>query len=59
MKINKPKNDTEYLNHIWGAINKIKKYLNGFDYKKFKKNDLVKDAVERELITIGEAIRSH
>lgn len=49
------KNDFTYLNHILEAIKKIENYLKGFEYSDFKNNDMVIDAVVRELEIIGEA----
>lgn len=50
------KNDEVYLNHILQAIGKIEKYLKDIDSQAlFKNNDIVIDAVVRELGIIGEA----
>jgi uncharacterized protein with HEPN domain len=49
-------NDNTYLEHIWEAIVKIEKYLKLVtDFEDFSNNDLVFDAVVRELEIIGEA----
>lgn len=50
------KNNEVYLNHILQAIGKIEVYLKDIkDYNFFKSNNLVVDAVIRELEIIGEA----
>lgn len=49
------KDDFVYLKHTLEAIEKIEKYLNDVDYKTFCKNDMLMDAVVRELEIIGEA----
>lgn len=49
------KNDTIYLEHILEAITKIENYLGILDYEMFKNNNMVIDAVVRELEIIGEA----
>jgi uncharacterized protein with HEPN domain len=46
-----------YLNHILDAIEKIEKYLQGFDEDSFKINDLVQDGVIRQIEIIGEAVK--
>jgi len=48
-------NDLAYIKHIVEAIEKIKNYLDTFDYEAFSKNDMVVDATVRELEIIGEA----
>ena len=37
------------------AIDKIAKYLDGVDYKEFSDNDMMIDAIAREIEIIGEA----
>ncbi len=49
------KDNLAYLRHVLEAIDKINNYLNGFDFEKFSKNNLVFDGVVRELEIIGEA----
>lgn len=44
-----------YIQHIIEAISKIEKYLVNESLESFSKNDLVLDAVLRELEIIGEA----
>jgi uncharacterized protein with HEPN domain len=51
------KDDKVYLRHILGAIEKIRRYTAGIDEKGFISNDLVQDAVMRELEIIGEATK--
>ena len=48
-------NDLVYVKHILEAIDKIGKYLGTISYDEFSKNDMVLDAVVRELEIIGEA----
>ena len=47
--------DRLYLEHIRDAIAKIEKYLADTDFEKFTKNDMMVDAVIRELAIVGEA----
>jgi len=47
-----------YLRDIKNAIEKIEKYIKEIDYSKFKGNDLVSDAVIRNLAVIGEAVKN-
>jgi len=49
------KNDTLYLGHIRDAIENIGSYTAGVDYKKFASNNMMVDAVVRQLEIIGEA----
>ncbi len=50
------KNNIVYLEHILEAIEKIENYLKHVDnFEDFLKNDMVSDAVIRELEIIGEA----
>lgn len=44
-----------YLNDIIQAMNKIEKYSQGLDYDSFVNNDMVVDAVLRNIEVIGEA----
>jgi uncharacterized protein with HEPN domain len=46
-----------YIRHILDAIQKIEKYITGFDFKKFSNDNLVQDAVMRQLTIIGEATK--
>jgi len=47
-----------YLKDIKKSIEKIESYVKGFDYKKFKENELVVDGVIRNLAIIGEAVKN-
>ena len=49
------KNDKTYLEHILNAISKIENYISDSDYEAFKNNNMMVDAVVRELEIIGEA----
>lgn len=49
------KDDLIYLQHILDAIKKIEKYIKSVDYNLFTKNDMMIDAVMKELEIIGEA----
>lgn len=52
----KDKDDRTYLEHIMEAISKIEKYAKlVVDFDDFSKNDMVFDAIVRELEIIGEA----
>lgn len=51
--------DEIYLRHIQEAIEKIERYVAGLTREDFTKNDLVIDAVMRELEIIGEAAANH
>lgn len=55
MKTKNDFSDADFLKHMIEAINKIEKYLKDCDYENFCKNDLIIDAVARELEIIGEA----
>jgi uncharacterized protein with HEPN domain len=47
--------NTAYLRHILDSIIKIDKYLHGFDFENFEKNELIIDGVVRNVEIIGEA----
>ncbi len=47
-----------YVNDILESINRIDNYTADFGYDDFIKNDLVRDAVLRNLEVIGEAAKS-
>ena len=49
------KNDSIYLRHILEAIEKTERYLSATNYESFIHNDMMTDAVIRELMIIGEA----
>lgn len=48
-------NDSDYINHILEAIEKIERYVGGMTFEEFSKNDMAIDAVAREFMIIGEA----
>jgi uncharacterized protein with HEPN domain len=52
------KPDGVYLSHMRDAIAKIERYLAGVDYETFTSDDMMIDAVVRELEIIGEAARN-
>jgi uncharacterized protein with HEPN domain len=48
--------DTDYLEHIQTAIKKILRYLESIDETQFRADELLQDAVIRNLEIIGEAV---
>jgi uncharacterized protein with HEPN domain len=50
-----PHDDRVYLQHIRDAAERIRGYVNGLDEASFKKNELVQDAVIRQIEIMGEA----
>ena len=54
--MNKP-NETIFIKHILGAIRKIEKYISDMSEEEFSRNELVQDAVVRQLEIIGEAVK--
>ncbi len=52
------KGNKTYLLHIIEAIEKVEKYIGSIDFDGFCKNDMMIDAVIRELEIIGEAARN-
>ncbi len=48
-------NNTIFLKDIITCISKIAKYLKGYDFEKFQNDELVIDAVVRNVEIIGEA----
>lgn len=50
--------DLVYIKHILEAIDKIERYLGNISYDEFSKNDMVVDAVVRELEITGEAAKN-
>jgi len=46
-----------YLNDILEAIRKIQNYTKNMSFSEFKRNELVQDAVIRNLEIIGEAVK--
>ncbi|KAF0134125.1 MAG: Nucleotidyltransferase [Candidatus Saganbacteria bacterium] len=49
------RDDRVYLKHITEAIDKVKRYISGNSFESFCNNDMLLDAVVRELEIIGEA----
>lgn len=47
-----------YLDDILHAIKKIEKYTKGINIQELKKDDIVIDAVSRNLEIIGEAVKN-
>lgn len=52
------KTDRTYLLHILEAIEKIERYIEGVGFDDFSDDDMMIDAVVRELEIIGEAARN-
>jgi len=52
------KDDNLYLEDILNAISKIEKYVNNLDFNSFKENEMATDAVIRNLLIIGEAVKN-
>lgn len=48
----------EYLEHILAAIGRIDRYVAGLNETGFLENDLIQDAVIRNLEVIGEALHN-
>jgi uncharacterized protein with HEPN domain len=49
------KDDLAYIDHILDSIRKINEFSNGLSLKKFKTNEIVQDAIIRNIEIIGEA----
>ncbi len=49
------KDDLAYIDHIVDCIRKIKKFSSGLKFNDFKNNELVQDAIIRNIEIIGEA----
>ena len=49
------KSDLAYIDHILDCIRKIHEFSNGLTLKEFIKNELVQDAIIRNIEIIGEA----
>ena len=49
------KSDLAYVDHILDCIRKIGEFSNGLSLKEFKTNELVQDAIIRNIEVIGEA----
>ena len=52
------KDDLAYLSHIMQCIKKIKRYTRGQTKQKFAENELLQDAVIRNIEIIGEASKN-
>ena len=52
------KDDTVFIRHMLDAINLIENYPQNKDYKDFKNNRMLQDAVIREIEIIGEAAKN-
>ena len=48
----------DYLNHILDAIDRIERYVENIDEVGFIENELIQDAVVRNLEVVGEACRN-
>jgi len=53
------KSDLAYIDHILDCIRKINKFSKGLTIKEFQKNDLVQDAIIRNIEIIGEASKKN
>jgi uncharacterized protein with HEPN domain len=49
------KDDLAYIDHTTDCIRKINEFSNGISLKEFKTNELVQDAIIRNIEIIGEA----
>ena len=49
------KDDLAYIEHIQDCIRKINEFSNGLSLKEFKTNEMVQDAIIRNIEIIGEA----
>ena len=49
------KDDLAYIDHILDCIRKIQRFSKGLDLKKFSEDELVQDAIIRNIEVIGEA----
>jgi uncharacterized protein with HEPN domain len=49
------KDDLAYIDHILDCIRKINEFSKGLSLKEFKSNELVQDAIIRNVEIIGEA----
>jgi len=48
------KSDSAYIEHILDCIRKINEFSQGISLKEFRKNELVQDAIIRNIEIIGE-----
>jgi uncharacterized protein with HEPN domain len=51
------RDDAVYLRHVLDAIERIERHAGGMDERAFLGNELVQDAVLRQLEIIGEAVK--
>ena len=49
------KDDLAYVDHILNCIRKINEFSHGLSFKQFRTNELVQDAILRNIEIIGEA----
>jgi uncharacterized protein with HEPN domain len=49
------KDDLAYVEHILDCIRKIKEFSEGISFREFSSNELVQDAIIRNIEIIGEA----
>ena len=49
------KSDLAYIDHILDCIRKIREFSTGLTLKEFRTNELVQDAIIRNIEVIGEA----
>lgn len=49
------KDDRLYLQHILEAIGKVEKYIGSAEYSQFASDEIIADAVVRQLEIVGEA----
>ncbi|WFN35280.1 DUF86 domain-containing protein [Methanogenium sp. S4BF] len=52
-----PRDYSLYLHDILESVERIQRYTHGMSYEDFRENDLVQDAVIRNLMVIGEAVK--
>ena len=52
------KDDLAYIDHILDCIRKINKFSKGLSLREFKTNELVQDAIIRNIEIIGEASKN-
>jgi uncharacterized protein with HEPN domain len=51
------KNDLAYIDHILDCIRKIQRFSKGLNLKKFSEDELIQDAIIRNIEVIGEAAK--
>ena len=50
-----PDSDLPYLQHMLAAVDKLQRYLEGVDWEGFETDEILQDAVIRQLEILGEA----